>query len=437
MKKTILGIFTATSILYSSITVDGSPLVLKENGDLLYLITENKIEVINVTYRDNPTNINSLNLNMHVLDATIYDNNLYLVATDGLYIYNIKGDDLILEGFFETKYAQKVYVENNKAYIANYMDGLQIIDITNKKIPKLERFIEYKSANDIYVKDNIAYLCTKNEGLIILDISNSVPIELSKFIVKDFMSMEAKGNYLYFSNKYEGMYIVDISNPSKPTYKKQLHTKATDIKISSNNAYLLNKNLNILEFIDISVPEVPKLINYKEIQGLVSIDSNDNYIYTVDSKGLNIYDKTGKVLYDENSNNVTTIDKYKKTLNAGWNLIGNPTIDNINTKDIKNALVTWVYKDTKWIMNPETINPNIGFWVYNKNMEIIEFNGKSSILDINTINQGWNILSNGIDTINPTINNKDVSISWIYEKGAWTYNPKSIEAGRGFWILKK
>ena len=438
MKKIVLGMVFAASLVQSSVTIDGFPRIVKQNGDEVYVVTDNKIEVIDILSKSDPININSITLESKPLDVTINGNNFYLITEDGLYIYKIKeNSSLSLEGILKTQFARKVFILNDKAYIANYMDGVQIVDISDKTNPKLEKFYEYKTANDIYVKNNIVYLSTKNYGLIILDISKTTPVELSRFMVKDFTSMEAKGNNLYFSNKYKGMYIVDISNPSEPTFKKQLVTKSSDIKVSSNNAYLINQDLDILEFIDISVPEVPKLVNYKELNGLSSIDSDDEYIYAVDSKGLKIYDNSGKTLYDENSVTISTQDKLVKTLNKGWNLIGNPITNSFETKNIKDSLIIWSYKDEKWTMNPEQISSSTGFWVYNKNIEVVEFVGKKSNIDFKNLVTGWTILSNGTDIDEVTSNNENIQISWIYEQGEWAHNPAMIKAGRGFWVLSK
>ena len=178
------------------------------------------------------------------------------------------------------------------------------------------------------------------------------------------------------------------------------------------------------------------MVNYKELNGLVSIDSDDDYLYAVDSKGLKIFDNKGKEIYNEENTIKISKDKFVKTLNKGWNLIGNPTLDNYKTSNIKSSLVNWSYDSGKWTMNPEEITSSTGFWVYSKNMEDIEFTGERELVDLNSINQGWTILSSGEDVNNPTAN-ENVVISWIYEQGVWTHNPKVVKAGRGFWVLKK
>jgi len=437
MKSIVFVAVLLVNLLQASITVDGNPKVVKKSGDLVFIVTDNKIEVIDVKDINDPKNLSSVVLKSTPISITINESNFYLVASDGLYIYSInENHSLNLEGIFETTYAKKVFVKDNVAYIANYMDGLQVVDISDKTKPILKKFYEYKTTNDVFVKNNIAFLSNKNKGLIVLDISNKIPKEIATFMVKDFTSMEQKDNNLYFSNQYKGMYVVDISDPNNPKYKKQLHTKATDISLSSKNAFLVNKDLDLLEFVDITVPELPSVINYKEFDGLSSIDNDENYVYALDSKGLKIFDLSGKTIYDKETTISASKNSLTKTLNKGWNLIGNPTINQFNTSNLKNTLIKWSYSNGEWIKNPSMIESNKGFWIYNKNIEVIEFLGDREIVDVSNIESGWNILSTGVD-INNLNSNKSILISWIYEKGKWTHNPTVIKAGTGFWVYKK
>ena len=67
---------------------------------------------------------------------------------------------LSLLGSYDTKgFAYAVYISGNKAYVADFMFGLQIIDISNPKAPVLLGSYDTPGyAQGVYVSGNTAYV---------------------------------------------------------------------------------------------------------------------------------------------------------------------------------------------------------------------------------------------------------------------------------------
>ncbi|MHA1518539.1 MAG: hypothetical protein ACTSRK_00015 [Promethearchaeota archaeon] len=110
---------------------------------------------------------------------------------------------------------------------------------------------------------NYAYLADYYEGLKILDISNPyIPIEVGKITdLSGLRSVSVKGDYAYLGSEFDGMKIVDISDPSNPILKNQSDYVASvsNVSIQGNIVYeaSLSEGLKIM---NVSDPHNPVLI---------------------------------------------------------------------------------------------------------------------------------------------------------------------------------
>ena len=147
-----------------------------------------------------------------------------------------------------------VYVKEDIAYIANWDNGLVILDVSNPSEPfELGRFNE-SGGSEIYVRSNLAYLVGDHK-LKIIDIANpSNPNKVSEF--------DASGSYIsgmyadfpifYLDGGDGDFWIYDLSNPLSPSQLGyiDLGDSIYNIYVSNNIAYITYRNG--LKTIDVS-----------------------------------------------------------------------------------------------------------------------------------------------------------------------------------------
>ena len=147
-----------------------------------------------------------------------------------------------------------VYVKEDIAYIANWDNGLVILDVSNPSEPfELGRFNE-SGGSEIYVRSNLAYLVGDHK-LKIIDIANpSSPNKISEF--------DASGSYIsgmyadfpifYLDGGDGDFWIYNLSNPLSPSQLGHINLGDSiyNIYVSNNIAYISYRNG--LKTIDVS-----------------------------------------------------------------------------------------------------------------------------------------------------------------------------------------
>ncbi|MFH1097125.1 MAG: carboxypeptidase regulatory-like domain-containing protein [Candidatus Desantisbacteria bacterium] len=210
-------------------------------------------------------------------------------------------------------WAYEVFVSGKYAFVADGYAGLQIIDISAPKNPILLGTCDTPGwAYDVQVVGKYAFVADYRGGLQIIDVSNP----LKPFIASSLEIIGAQcrgvyvsGNYAYIADDKSGMYIVNITDPIHPvlasTYNNTAQAKG--VFVSNNYAYLVNYQ-SLLEVIDVSNPKNPVLKARLSLPGnLYDIVGFDKYAYiAANGQGIHIVDLTELT-------NPRLIDTYKTT----------------------------------------------------------------------------------------------------------------------------
>jgi hypothetical protein len=211
---------------------------------------------------------------------------------------------------------------NEIAYVSDLEKGLKIIDIddrkkSNKKItPTVIGHLKnnekvsynYADARKVVLSNDgtIAYIADGMNGLQIIDISNpNSPTLLSTFNLEYHITydiaLSKDGTKAYIANDFAGLKIIDISNPRRPTLYYTYNTGGYVMRVilskDETKAYILEKNYGF-EIIDIS-----EIANYKitllgtlhntrgETQGAITLSNDGTKAYIANGrKGLQIID---------------------------------------------------------------------------------------------------------------------------------------------------
>ncbi|MGR3310440.1 MAG: SBBP repeat-containing protein, partial [Candidatus Brocadiales bacterium] len=172
--------------------------------------------------------------------------------------------------------AYGVFVSGNRAYVADFEKGLQIIDVSDPTDPKhLGSYDTPKEARDVQVLGNVAYV-VDGEKVQIIDVSDPTnPRQLDKFGTEVYSeSISVSGGIAYVADLRNGLQIVNVSDPEDPreivvfetpAWTSPLYTRnggrlrSFGIYVADNIAYVANGGTG-LEIVDISVPTNPTLL---------------------------------------------------------------------------------------------------------------------------------------------------------------------------------
>ena len=186
--------------------------------------------------------------------------------------------------------------DGSKAYVADGFNGLVILDISNPAHPtKLGSYGTAGTARHVILSSDStkAYLADWEDGLVILDISNPAhPTKLASYDTAGKsmgITLSSDGTKAYVADDTNGLVIVDISDPAHPTKLGSCDTagNAYNVTLSSDGtkAYVADWE-NGLVILDISDPAHPtKLGSYDTAGGSfsVTISSDNTKTYLADT----------------------------------------------------------------------------------------------------------------------------------------------------------
>jgi len=196
--------------------------------------------------------------------------------------------------------AHGVSVSGDYAYVADYYNGLHIVNISDPSSPIMAGHVDISgNSNDVHVVGNYAYVAeADNSYLFIVDVTNPA----NAFIVGSFgaqdriNSVYVDGDYAFLADGSAGLRIVDVSNPSVPTLIGYHDTpgSASGVYVLENYAYVCDHDYT-LHIINISNLSNPVLEGSCNVSGLArkGVFVIDGYAYVGNwDTGLQIIDIT-------------------------------------------------------------------------------------------------------------------------------------------------
>ena len=242
-------------------------------------------------------------------------NNLaYFVNGRGVEIYSLENPNLpTFVGEIDTPgFAGGVFVKGDYVYVADYWNGLAIINAANPENPELlAHALTLGAAEDVVVSEGppgelYAYVADGDWGLAIINVTNpEAPGEpgyvetyggyaLGVFVDDRDYAYVANG---WMDNEPAGLTIVNIAVPEEPGDSIFVETEgsAEDVFVSGNYAYVADGDKG-LALIDVTNPEDPGEPEYIIIGGdALGVFIDGNYAYVANSMlGLAIVDLNTK-----------------------------------------------------------------------------------------------------------------------------------------------
>ena len=190
-----------------------------------------------------------------------------------------------------------VDVQGNYAYLADWEDGLRVIDVSDPSTPIEVGFLDTPgNALGIVVVGNLAYVADGYEGgLRIIDVSNPVePVEIG-FVdtPNEAYDVAVSGNYAYVADSFDGLRVIDVSDPTMPSEVGFFDTDDITYDVVVNGAYAyVADRFNGLLILDVSAPATPTLVGSLYTGYLVAVEMGDGYLYTSGQVFLGVVDVT-------------------------------------------------------------------------------------------------------------------------------------------------
>jgi len=218
------------------------------------------------------------------------------------------------------KYANRVYVSGDYAYVADRM--LDIFDISAPSAPVLvSSYGNLWEIRDVYVYGGYAYAITYSSSLSIIDVRDPVsPVSAGSLGFEGYVSaVRASENYLYVGFKtridwsqpvYQaGLGIFDISNPADPVLVSFYETSADVRALQIRGSYLyavIGAGVGIFDVTNPSDPVLTGLFTddilispFTNFYSISDIDVSGDFAYLAGEAGLfivNVSDPANPVL---------------------------------------------------------------------------------------------------------------------------------------------
>ena len=158
-----------------------------------------------------------------------------------------------------------VAIKDDLAFVANYDQGLEILNISNPLKPEKISSIKIPNfAEEVYIFNNVAIVTSKYYGLVLINIVNPYNPAIVGLInlANTVAEVDMRFNLLHIMTENRGLYIYDISNPAQP-----LHISSWDSGYSHTGVSVLNKLICLsgktvgLEIIDLTFYSNPTYIS--------------------------------------------------------------------------------------------------------------------------------------------------------------------------------
>jgi hypothetical protein len=193
------------------------------------------------------------------MDVYVVGNLAYLCAGYSLLIFDVSNTlDPVLLGYYDfPTFATGVFVEGDFAYVANFFDGLKILDVTTPSAPELAREVGISAgdAQGVYVLGSYAYVAHTN-GFAIVDLSTYIVLtnhDTPTTVNQVFVAQSGAFTYAYITVTDEGFLIVNVTNPNSPMeegrndiYSVSLNPR--DVFVSEPYAYITDHYQGLIAF---------------------------------------------------------------------------------------------------------------------------------------------------------------------------------------------
>lgn len=239
--------------------------------DFAYVAGFKELYVIDVRNPADPLNVATIPIKGNARAVAAAGGFVYLGVTgdipddDGIHIFNVANPQtpvLVASHRGSLSLVQDIFIADGYAYVADYFNDLQIVDVSDPFNPSsVGGILTSGEGNAVFVTQPYVYLAAGSAGLMIFDVSvpESPTLVGSYATPGNALGIAVSGNYAYVGDGIEGLHVVDITNPASPQLVATVPPLGASSEVSlSGNFVLIQATKSGIQIVDVSDPLDPK-----------------------------------------------------------------------------------------------------------------------------------------------------------------------------------
>ena len=263
--------FTAQSIVNPASpvvlgTIDIQSDAIAVDGDRAYLLNSGGIiDVVDITNPRPPQPLARVGLQVITRRLAARDNRIFLCTTGGLVAFDATNQMPAIE-WRAPMLAFDVALDDNRAYVAAFGDGLKIVDTETSGPNRVIGGIDLPGrATGITVDQGHAYVVLDGYGLWIVDVSDPAQCRIIGSVDTPGGAYDVafRNPFAYVTDSISGLVVVDTSVPVSPRIVNSVNNPyfndATAIALSGDFAYVASQRSGLGVF-DVSQPDKPDFV---------------------------------------------------------------------------------------------------------------------------------------------------------------------------------
>ncbi|MEM6317023.1 MAG: hypothetical protein AAF960_05095 [Bacteroidota bacterium] len=173
---------TNNSGLPASVGIGGSMAQFTLTAGHLYVVDDWDLKVFDVSDCENPDFINTVNVGWGIETIYPYENNLFIGAADGMYIFDNQNPTAprFLSKFEHARACDPVVVDGDIAYVTlrdgttcqGFNNQMDVVDVSTLTRPRLLKTYPMENPHGLAIKDKTLYLCDGDAGLKTFDVTD-------------------------------------------------------------------------------------------------------------------------------------------------------------------------------------------------------------------------------------------------------------------------
>jgi hypothetical protein len=181
-----------------------------------------------------------------------------------------------------------VVAHDDIAYVAGGIGGIEVVDISNPRFPKLIWRQELSEVRGVHVDDEYLYLSDGNDGFRIYSLKERVPEEVSVLDTPGWnCDCFVIGDTAYLADGGHGIKIADISDRSNPRLRGSidLGTIAREIHAIPGTVFVAAHTRGIMA-IDVRDPDHPVIAaHYQTVDDARGVFTDGHFVYLASGSG--------------------------------------------------------------------------------------------------------------------------------------------------------
>ncbi|MCF0068843.1 hypothetical protein LZD49_00080 [Dyadobacter sp. CY261] len=203
-------------------------------GNTLYIVSRQSLEVYDIKDGGNPAKAATRNLGVGIETIFPYQQNLFVGAMDGMYIYNNSTPDnpVLMSKYTHVMSCDPVVVQGKYAYVTlragvncrpgGSFSSLDVVDITDPTSPSLVNSQVMESPYGLGVSGNKLFVCEGDKGFRVMDISDPTkPIRKHFYQEVPAYDVIVRNKHLIITGK-KGLYQYEYDDSDSLDYLSQI-----------------------------------------------------------------------------------------------------------------------------------------------------------------------------------------------------------------------